>query len=55
MSEWFAMGGYAAYIWPGYIIVSGVLAVLWLASHRALKAREAEVEQAEAGNPRRRP
>ncbi|MBM3536204.1 MAG: heme exporter protein CcmD [Alphaproteobacteria bacterium] len=54
MSSWFAMGGYAAYVWPAYIIVAGTLAALWLVSRRTLKALEAEVELAEAENPRRK-
>jgi heme exporter protein D len=53
MSGYFAMGGYAGYIWPAYIIVAVVLGTLWVSSLRALKARESELERAEAANPRR--
>lgn len=53
MSEWFSMGGYGAFIWPAYLIVAGTLAVLWVVSQRTLKGLEADVERAEAENPRR--
>jgi heme exporter protein D len=53
MSGYLNMGGYAAFVWPAYIIVAAVLAALWIASTRALKARETELERAEAANPRR--
>jgi heme exporter protein D len=53
MSEFFAMGGYAAYVWPAYGVTAVVLIVLWVASVRGLKAREAEVDAAESGRPRR--
>ena len=53
MSEYLAMGGYAAYVWPAYAIAAAVLIGLWIASVRSLRAREAEVEAAEAARPRR--
>ncbi len=53
MSEFFAMGGYAAYVWPAYGVAAAVLIGLWLASVRALKVREADVDAAENGRPRR--
>jgi heme exporter protein D len=53
MSTYFAMGGYAAYVWTAYILVAAVLAGLWIASVRTLKAREADLERAEAASPRR--
>ena len=40
MSEFFAMGGYAGYIWPAYVISIGALIVLGVASWRALKHNE---------------
>ena len=39
-----AMGGYAAFIWPAFGIAAVVLTVLFLASWRAAKAREAELD-----------
>lgn len=53
MSEFFAMGGYAAYIWPSYGVAAVLLAGLWIASVRALKAREAELDKAEPEDRRR--
>lgn len=53
MSEFFAMGGYAAYVWPAYGVAAVVLIGLWVASIRGLKARDAEVDAAETGRPRR--
>jgi heme exporter protein D len=53
MSEFFAMGGYAAYVWPAYGVAAVVLIGLWLASIRGLKAREVEIEDAETGRRRR--
>ena len=53
MNEFFAMGGYAAFVWPAYGVVAIVLVGLYLVSVRALRAREAEIEKAEAASPRR--
>jgi heme exporter protein D len=53
MSEFFAMGGYAAYIWPSYGVAAGLLIGLWIASVRSLRAREQELEQAEPADRRR--
>jgi heme exporter protein D len=45
VSEFFAMGGYAAYVWPAFgfaaLVLVGLLAQSWAASRR----REAEFEQ----------
>jgi heme exporter protein D len=53
MSEFFAMGGYAAYIWPAYAVAAILLAGLWIASVRSLRARELGLEQAEPEDRRR--
>ncbi len=53
MSDFFAMGGYAAYVWPAYGLAAVILAGVWIASMRSLKARQSEIEAAEAANPRR--
>jgi heme exporter protein D len=53
MSTFFAMGGYAAYVWPAYGVAAGVLIVLWIASLRGLRGRESEIEAVEAERPRR--
>ena len=41
MSEFFAMGGYAAFIWPALAMTAVVMAGLYVESHRALQANEA--------------
>ncbi len=40
MSEYFAMGGYAAFIWPSYGVAAVLLVVLFLLSARRLRAAE---------------
>jgi heme exporter protein D len=40
MSEYFAMGGYAAFIWPSYGVAAVLLVVLFLLSARRLQAAE---------------
>ena len=34
LGEFFAMGGYASYVWPAFGIVLIVMALLWIASVR---------------------
>ena len=41
MSEFIAMGGYAAFIWPALAVTAVVMAGLYVQSHRALQANEA--------------
>ena len=45
MTEFFAMGGYAAYVWPAYGFAALVLIVLLVQSWRAARRRAAEFEQ----------
>ena len=40
MSEYFAMGGYAAFIWPSYGVAALLLVVLFLLSARRLHNAE---------------
>ena len=44
MIEFFAMGGYAAYVWPALAVAALVMAALYIQSRHALGAREAELE-----------
>lgn len=46
------MSGHGAYVWTAYAVAAIVLIGLWFATTRALKAREAELERAEAASPR---
>ena len=45
MSEYFAMGGYAAFIWPSYGVAAVLLVVLFLLSARRLQAAERVLDQ----------
>ena len=49
MVEFFAMGGYAVYIWPAYGIAAGVIVGLFVWSWRGLT----QAERAEAALGRR--
>ncbi len=52
MSEFFAMGGYAAFVWPAYGAAAIALIALLIVSLRTLRAREAEIARAEGARPR---
>ncbi len=43
MNEFFSMGGYAAFVWPALGLSALVMAILYIQSHRSLRAREAEL------------
>ncbi len=47
-SEFLAMGGYAAYVWPSFGIALVVMLVVLLVSRRSFKAREETLEALEA-------
>jgi heme exporter protein D len=44
MTEFFAMGGYAAFIWPAFAITAIVLAGLLMISLRGVRVREARLD-----------
>jgi heme exporter protein D len=56
MSEYFAMGGYAAFIWPSYGVAAVLLVALFLLSARRLQAAERALDgsgdSADALDPR---
>jgi len=54
IGEFFAMGGYAGFVWTAYGVVAVVMAGLLIASRRALRARQREIAALEAASPRRR-
>ena len=54
IADFIAMGGHAGFIWTAYGVVTAVLAALAIASRRALRARQREIEALEAASPRRR-
>jgi heme exporter protein D len=45
MSEYFAMGGYAAFIWPSYGVAAVLLVVLLVLSTRRLQAAERALDK----------
>jgi heme exporter protein D len=62
LSDFFAMGGYAVYVWPAFGFAALVLLGLFVQSWRAARGREVELEQlrrlvrpGRAGAPRLRP
>ena len=55
INEFLDMGGYAAFVWPSYLIVAGVMAALWLASRRRLKQTAEDLARLEEGESGARP
>ncbi len=45
MSEFFHMGGYAAYLWPAYLLTFAVLSWNVLSARRALREAKAEARR----------
>lgn len=54
MSDFFAMGGYAAYLWPSYAIAAALLIGLFIISWRRARKLEAAWQQQRQASPRRR-
>ena len=50
MSEYFAMGGYAAFVWPSYGVAALLLVVLFLLSVRRLQTAERALDD-QAADP----
>jgi heme exporter protein D len=48
MSAYFAMGGYAAFVWPSYGVAALLLIVLFLLSARRLQAAERALDDKDA-------
>ena len=44
ISEYFAMGGYAVFIWPAFGIVLTVMVALWISSMRGWRESERTLE-----------
>ncbi len=55
MAEFFAMGGYAVFIWPSYAVAFGVMAGLLAWAWIGARSGEAEVDRLRAAglDPRR--
>jgi heme exporter protein D len=54
MSEFFAMGGYAAFIWPAYGVTTVLLCGLLVLSLKSMRERETLVESLRSHRGRRR-
>jgi heme exporter protein D len=54
MSEFFAMGGYAAFIWPAYGVTTVLLCGLLVLSLKSMRERETLVESLRSNRGRRR-
>ena len=48
VSEFFAMGGYALYVWPAYLIAAGILVTLLVLSIRDLQRNEKTLRELRA-------
>jgi heme exporter protein D len=62
LSDFFAMGGYGAYVWPAFGFAGAALLGLWWQSWRMARRREAELDHLRrvvrpgaASRPRLRP
>lgn len=53
-SSYFTMGGYGSFVWPAYVVALLVMAGVLLASLRAARAREAELDGLQRLRPGRR-
>lgn len=51
--SFFAMGGYAAYVWPSLLVTALVMLVLFVASRRRLKEAQRRLDGLEASLPDR--
>ena len=54
LTQFLAMGGYAAFVWPALAIAAGVMIGLLLQSIRSLRAREGELAKLGGDNDARR-
>jgi len=53
IATFLAMGGYAAYVWPAFLIAALVMTGLVAATLRTLHRREAALAELEKGRPAR--
>ncbi|WP_448203604.1 heme exporter protein CcmD [Azospirillum sp. sgz302134] len=54
MADFFAMGGYAAYVWPAYGLAALVMVGLLVATWKALRSAETTLKALEGSRPARR-
>ncbi len=53
--DFWAMGGYAAFVWPAYAVTVLALAALLISALRSLRHAERALAALEGGRTRRRP
>jgi heme exporter protein D len=53
MAAFLDMGGYAAFVWPAWLLSAAILAGITFSSVRRLRALERELAAAEAGRDTR--
>jgi heme exporter protein D len=53
IATFFAMGGYAAYVWPAFAVAAVVMAGLVISTMHTLRRRERELSQLIKGRPLR--
>ncbi|MCG8357807.1 MAG: heme exporter protein CcmD [Kiloniellales bacterium] len=54
IGSFFDMGGYAAFVWPSFVLTAGVMFGFLYTSLRDLRARERRLRTLEAQRPQRR-
>jgi heme exporter protein D len=53
MLDYLAMGGYAAFVWPAYVLAAVVLGGLFWQSRQGYRRRQRELERLQQGRTRR--
>ncbi len=53
MAEYFAMGGFAWFIWPAYVVTLGFMLGITVSTLRGLKADRRTLAELEKGAPHR--
>jgi len=53
MLDYLAMGGYAAFVWPAYVLAAVILGGLFWQSRQGHRRRQRELERLRQGRARR--
>jgi heme exporter protein D len=53
MLDYLAMGGYAAFVWPAYVLAAVILGGLFWQSQQGHRRRQRELERLRQGRARR--
>jgi heme exporter protein D len=53
MLDYLAMGGYAAFVWPAYVLAAVILGGLFWQSRQGYRRRQRELERLQRGRTRR--